>query len=196
MGRMLHGSGSGNEVDLSGSGDRGGGCRRVLGAARPGVEYARMADHPDSRGECRPRRLRRYRFLKKTWVTAKLPGPDLPKGGYADPQVIAAASATDIWADAEVLNSSDDITGVLLLHYNGKAWIRVPVPYKVYPEESVLAPDGSGGAWFSDETQYIYHDSAGHWTRVAAPAARGYGTFPVALAWIPGTRSVWAAGSR
>jgi hypothetical protein len=66
---------------------------------------------------------------------------------------------------------------------------------------TAIAQDGHGGIWTgavilggSAPAAYLAHYRGGAWTRVAAPAPRGDITSTQALAWIPGTRSLWGLG--
>jgi len=46
---------------------------------------------------------------------------------------------------------------------------------------------GTGSEWFC-------HDAKGHWTKTAVPKRAGQQPGIDELAWIPGTRSLWATG--
>jgi hypothetical protein len=90
-----------------------------------------------------------------------------------------------------------------LLHWNGKAWSNVRVPYPLNQSYAAgpLGPDGHGGAWLAatpagTSREYLYHvTAAGHWARVAIPALKGAkATFIAGFAAIPGTSSVYAYG--
>ena len=93
--------------------------------------------------------------------------------------------------------------GIVALHYNGKAWARVKVPYPVSSVYGpfLIAPDGKGGSWLSADQlasgayrPYLYHDSGGRWTRVAPPASHGDATELLSMTWIPGTATLWGVG--
>jgi hypothetical protein len=57
------------------------------------------------------------------------------------------------------------------------------------PLALALAPDGTGGIWLAVQQHWLAHEHDGRWTLTSTP-------FMIqALAWIPGTRSVWAVGS-
>jgi hypothetical protein len=79
------------------------------------------------------------------------------------------------------------------VHWNGKAWTKVPVPKGLNPGS--LASDGHGGAWMTSNA--IYHYSGGRWTHVPLPAKSGFATMlrrdlGSDLELVPGTRSVLA----
>ena len=93
----------------------------------------------------------------------------------------------------------------VLLHWNGRAWSKVPVPkgVNIYG----LASDGHGGFWVASYTVnkpgvllaglVMYHYSGGHWTRVPAPARPGFVTNLTGgnMQLIPGTWSVLASAT-
>ena len=88
----------------------------------------------------------------------------------------------------------------ILLHWNGRRWSRVSAPRGVFNFETgaPVAQDGHGGLWLQDNGRtspfplYLYHYSHGHFTRDTMP--HGPDVNLQSFAWIPGTRSVWAAG--
>jgi hypothetical protein len=76
-----------------------------------------------------------------------LPAISVPTGDQMVPGFIARAlSAASVWVTVGVgpVKGSRPVM-TLLLHWNGKAWIKVPVPkgVSIYG----LASDGHGGAW-------------------------------------------------
>jgi hypothetical protein len=73
---------------------------------------------------------------------------------------------------------------VTIEHWDGQSWQEVALPPVTLPAGDSLQPD-----------PYLVHDVNGRWSRVAVPAAKGYTTQLSMLSWIPGTRSVWAAGN-
>ena len=145
-------------------------------------------------------------FNGKTWRTTPVPSLGLSSSQGALPMGIAAVSVTNVWAGGEIVDTSSQ-TGPFvrpfLLHWNGRKWAAIKVPYAGITRGS-LAQDGHGGVWMSVmptgsgsglPVGYLLHYVNGAWTRVAAPALRSEITFPSTLAWIPGTRSVWGAGA-
>jgi hypothetical protein len=147
-------------------------------------------------------------FNGKTWRTTPTPSLGLSSSQGALPTGIAAISATNVWAGGEILNTSSTTTNPFvrpfLLHWNGRKWAVIKVPYTGMEMQGSLAQDGHGGIWMSImptgngsglPVAYLVHYVNGAWTRVAVPALRGEITFPGTLAWIPGTRSVWGAGT-
>jgi hypothetical protein len=141
-------------------------------------------------------------FNGKTWRTTPARGLGLKAKQAAIPTGIAALSATNAWVAGMILDTSS--TGAppkaFLLHWNGTKWAAVKVPY-AGSELTVIAQDGHGGIWTgavilgsSAPAAYLAHYGNGAWTRVAVPAPRGDITMPQALAWIPGTRSLWGLG--
>ena len=151
-----------------------------------------------------PGRVEILHWSKGAWRNAALPKISVPKGDQMLPGLIAANTTADIWATIGVGPvSGHGPVPTVLLHWNGKAWSKALVPNQgnlagLYG----LASDGHGGAWVVWNTSdkrglptgvLIYHYSAGHWTRVPAPAKLGSGAqFTANLELIPGTRSVLA----
>jgi hypothetical protein len=141
----------------------------------------------------------------KAWRKAALPKITLPAGEVLDGSAVDAAGPRDVWATAVPVSEMTGGTeqGIVVLHYNGKSWAEVKVPYPVYSVYGpfLVAPDGKGGIWLSADQlargayrPYLYHDSAGRWTRATVPASHGDATELLSMAWIPGTAGVWAAG--
>lgn len=87
-----------------------------------------------------------------------------------------------------------------MLHWNGHSWRRIALPATA-TEVDAATQDGHGGLWLTavgpqpDYRWYFFHRN-GKWTRYNVPAESGTTVGDVvALSWIPGTRSVWAAGN-
>jgi hypothetical protein len=65
-----------------------------------------------------------------------------------------------------------------------------------------VTPDGRHGVWLAASTslisgvggEWFCHDINGHWTKTAVPRRAGQQPGIDQLAWIPGTRSLWATG--
>ena len=141
-------------------------------------------------------------FNGKTWRTTPAPRLGLKAKQAAFPAGIAALSATNVWVAGMILSLSP--TGAppkaFLIHWNGTKWAAVKVPW-AGSDLTAIAQDGHGGIWTGamllgspTPVAYLAHYGNGAWTRVAVPAPRGDITMPQALAWIPGTRSLWGLG--
>lgn len=118
-----------------------------------------------------------------------------PDGGAAKPSCTAPAD------DGVANSASDSSVNTYLLHWNGTAWTRVAFPYPGMAVTPAVS-DGDGGIWLtvdvisgSSSTLWFCHFSDGRWTRTAVPKERGKQPSVVYLSWIPGTRSLWAAGT-
>jgi hypothetical protein len=106
---------------------------------------------------------------------------------------ILALSDSDVW----VIGSPGGGPKQQLLHFDGTGWTSVPitVPYSV--QLVSIASDGNGGLWFSGPAssparQWAVHRSAaGTWS--STDLGTGGAMYDVAL--IPGTTSLWGAGS-
>jgi hypothetical protein len=135
-----------------------------------------------------------------SWKRVMLPRISVSKNAVLIPVSIIAIAASNVWADALPINSAQGPVGAtVLLHWNGRAWAWVKIPRKVaFP--LALTQDGHGGIWLSGDpsTQSapgaLYHDSNGRWSQLPVPHKAGIVSVVFALAWIPGTRSVWGSG--
>ena len=104
---------------------------------------------------------------------------------------ILALSDSNVWVTA----TKDGSLPQQLLHFDGINWTSVPVPSSV--QLRGIAPDGSGGLWFSaarssSQAPVAEHRSAtGTWSSHPLPTGTGQ-AFGIAL--IPRTTSLWASG--
>ena len=146
-------------------------------------------------------------FNGKAWRAIPLPSSGPFRGAVVDEDGIAAVSAAQAWLLAGVSTGAGNPT-LYLLHRAGTSWRQVKVPYpgNVHGARNNLAVDGHGGVWMtltrpvgtgSKMTFHndLVHYAQGTWSRVAAPVSPGYQLLDLTLAWIPGTRSLWAAGA-
>ena len=140
------------------------------------------------------------------WHAVAVPKLKLPKGEFVQAQNVVADGPDNVWAVGVLTEGMGVGPGIVLLHWNGKAFTRVNVPYPVtgpvvLTGPFVLSGDGAGGIWLSG-TQYsktsyrfyLYHYNGGHWTRLAVPNEPKNRSQISAMTAIPGTRSVWATG--
>jgi hypothetical protein len=128
----------------------------------------------------------------KSWSAMAIPHPKTPVGATVTDESLVAAGARGVWLEQLITNSNRTLADYLL-HWNGARWLRLSPPAAQEP----LAQDGHGGIWTaaggSRPHYFFYHYSAGHWTRYKAPIiASAATTTPEGVAWIPGTRSMWA----
>ncbi len=136
------------------------------------------------------------------WHKVAVPPLSLPKGAAVQASNVVADGPGDVWAAGFLGAGMGVAPGIVLLHWNGKAFTRIPVPYPV-TSPFALTGDGAGGFWLSATqfakasfTNYLYHYSGGHWTRIPVPNEPENLTQVSAMAAIPGTRSVWATGAQ
>ena len=103
---------------------------------------------------------------------------------------ITAVSRQDVWAVGTVQTNS---FRPRLVHMTSRGWSRVRVPWLVDPIS--IAPDGRGGILITADNSsglWVLHRLAtGSWSRIKIEST------PVLLriALIPGTTSLWGAGS-
>ena len=155
-----------------------------------------------------PARVAILHWSNGVWRTpATLPTIAVPAGDQMSPGLIAAATATDVWASVSVgpASGSGTLTNTLL-HWNGKSWSKLAVPALINQHGlQGLASDGHGGSWaatykvnkpgVSQSGLLMYHYSAGRWTSVAVPGKSGQATYLGGnMELVPGTRSLLAPG--
>ncbi len=103
---------------------------------------------------------------------------------------ITAVSRHDVWAVGTVQTNS---FRPRLVHLTSRGWSRVRVPWLVDPIS--MAPDGRGGIWITADNSSglwaLHRLATGSWSRIKIEST------PVLLriALIPGTTSLWGAGS-
>jgi hypothetical protein len=129
--------------------------------------------------------------------TLELPTPSLDDDVRVWASDIVAAGPQDAWATG-VLTSMGVRPGAVLWHWNGKRWKLVPVDA---PQDSLtqVAPDGGHGVWLVSAgirtTADLLHYADGTVTRQPAPVEPETTADIRELVRIPGTRSLWGAGS-
>jgi hypothetical protein len=137
----------------------------------------------------------------KRWTTTPpLPAVQLPPGAIAFADDLTATGPRDAWLDRGILPRSGNNEALYLLHWNGTRWAHVRFGFPV-SQVDFMAQDGHGGLWLADQGPaparhwYLDHLSFGRWTRYAVPAVQGTTLQDLSgIAWIPGTRSMWATG--
>jgi predicted small integral membrane protein len=104
---------------------------------------------------------------------------------------ILALSDTDVWVTAAPGGGPRQ----QLLHFDGTQWSSVPITVPQSVQLVGITSDGSGGLWFSGfgtAAQWAVHRSAtGTWSSTKLAA----GSTVYNLALIPGTKSLWGAGT-
>lgn len=137
------------------------------------------------------------------WVSQQLPAP-AGSGASAGQGALVVSGPDNVWAFGYFAFAATGAgTTDWLVHWNGKAWSNVKVPYPLNASimAGPLGADGSGGAWLAatpanSGREYLYHVSAsGHWLRTPIPAVGGTKDTVIAgFAPIPGSTSVYAYG--
>jgi hypothetical protein len=105
---------------------------------------------------------------------------------------ILALSDTDVWVTAAPGGGPNQ----QLLHFDGTQWSSVPITVPSGVQLESITSDGNGGLWFSgfgsSPAQWAVHRSAtGTWS--STDLGSGRTVFDLAL--IPGTTSLWGAGT-
>jgi len=137
----------------------------------------------------------------RSWRATRLPGLGTGPLALAFIAGIAAIGPRDAWADATTYSNSGGFSSYLL-HWNGRLWSRIRIPFGAGADTPV-ARDGHGGLWLAGSigigrqlTFWFFHYSGGSWTRTPVPRAGSQPTDVIGgqIAWIPRTRSLWATG--
>ena len=103
---------------------------------------------------------------------------------------ILALSGTNVWAIAGNASGGQ----AQLVHFNGSTWTSVKAPYSGITLW-FFAPDGHGGFWLDgstgpSQTSVLHYSAGGQWSRTTLTSGS---MGPIAL--VPGTTSLWGAGS-
>ncbi len=135
------------------------------------------------------------------WRTLRFPPlpPAARRRAAIGNAAIEAFSARDAWVGIGLTTATASY-GVIVWHWNGRTWSRVPVPYRTQAAGDI-SQDGHGGIWMyaigpasaTGAPAYLYHYSEGQWSRQRAPALDGQASEMGVLSWSPGARSGWAA---
>jgi hypothetical protein len=153
-----------------------------------------------------PGRVAVVHWDRGTWRDVALPKISVPTGSQMFPGFIAAITPASVWVTVGVGPSTGGVAAsTVLLHWNGRAWSKVPLPKQV--NVYGLAGDGHGGFWVASYKVnqsgvylaglVMYHYSSGHWARVTVPVNAGFVTNLSGgnMRLIPGTQSVLADAS-
>lgn len=139
------------------------------------------------------------RWTGSSWQTLPLPKPALHGDVFAVTGDILALGPDDVWASATLGKDEGIWPGSLLWHWNGRRWRKVGIDA---PQDSPqrLASDGHGGLWivsfnFTDLAYQFLHYSDGEVTREPVPLGEGTEANVNAITQVPGTHSLWAAGT-
>jgi hypothetical protein len=136
-----------------------------------------------------------------SWRTLRFPQLHLPSAAEIANAAIEGFSAHDAWIDIGLDNRGvAPYPGIIILHWNGRAWSRVPIPYRTLVVGDI-SRDGRGGIWIyatvsataTGTPVYLYHYRNGQWSRQRAPAEGGHAIDMGVLSWSPGASSGWAA---
>jgi hypothetical protein len=134
-------------------------------------------------------------FNGRKWRVIRLPAKLLPPGRTVLPGQLLARSRKSVWGT--VYAAAGGSRGpVILLHWNGRRWRRAGGQRPAGSLTGPIAPDGHGGLWLAAQrpagTSFLAHYRRGRWVQAAVP---GRPVTVTALAQVPGTRTLWAAGT-
>ncbi|MQY03817.1 hypothetical protein [Actinomadura macrotermitis] len=135
------------------------------------------------------------RWTGKKWQAVAAPKFSVPKAYEAIFSDIHAVGPKDVWATVSFQNSAGGgyLNKSALVHWNGKKWKQYPVKAKRLVS---LAHDGKKGFWMASSSgSDLFHIADAKVSAVAVPSWGGRDGDYGDLALIPGTRSLWAAGT-
>lgn len=135
------------------------------------------------------------------WHTTLLPDLSLSPGRHIEGISVVTDGSSGAWVAITTFNNGPEpyANGSVLLHWTGKRWLTV-VPTILSAGLGPLAHDGHGGLWIwwtpvdNSPLGMIHRSATGAWSEVPLPNAVGYPGV-LAMRQIPGTGSVWAAGT-
>lgn len=137
----------------------------------------------------------------RRWRTVALPRVRVPANSTEYVNDPVALGPNDVWIQRQILRGQAGAVTMYLQHWNGRFWRRVAKPQQISIVDN-MTQDGHGGLWLAVNGPkpayrwYIYHLNGGTWTRDSVPAASGTNVLDlIDLRWVPGTRSVFAAGN-
>jgi hypothetical protein len=141
------------------------------------------------------------RWSGGTWTRLPSPNPG-PVGTFLEG--VAATSADNAWA-VGVAYGGTDYAKTVILHWNGKSWVRVSSPSPGYDQLASVTATSASNAWAVGTTQdpvtgvdeiLILHWNGESWSRVPGPAGiagisfqqGGVTATSASDAWIVGTQ--------
>jgi hypothetical protein len=139
------------------------------------------------------RRIVAMHYDGHSWTTRNVPGPRQPSGAllpYGQGTGVAVISPDDVWF--QELSQ--------LWHFDNGRWSSAKIPEQGLSIAGIVQ-DGQGGVWVPTfgpapaSAGYLSHLSNGRWTKDRIPSQLGHQVEVAGLAWVPGTRSVWAVGA-
>jgi hypothetical protein len=147
---------------------------------------------------------RLFRMAVSHWTGTRWAGQALPAAPQGVDEVIGgglvASGPASIWGFGY---SDPPAQTDWLVHWNGKAWSNVKVPYPVSKTlgGGFIGSDGRNGVWFEavaagGSREFLYHDTAsGHWSVQPVPTLLGATTTIYGFVPVPGTTMIYAYGA-
>lgn len=139
-----------------------------------------------------------HSWIRNRAFTTALPHPGPNVELFGGP--ITALSASDVWAETEVvrLSSQGQKSSLVVQHWNGKRWLRVRSTDPGYYLPGAVR-DGAGGWWtigpsYSAANPSLLHRVGQRWVKVAVPIPAHSSLNIFDLARVPRTSTMLAAG--
>ncbi len=139
------------------------------------------------------RRVVAMHYNGHSWTTRNVPMPKQPVGAlpsFGQGTGVAVIGSDNAWF--QQLSK--------IWHFDAGHWSSASLSKQGLSIVGIVQ-DGHGGLWVPAygsgpaPVEYLSHLSNGRWTRYRIPSAGGHQAEVADLAWVPGTRSVWAAGA-
>jgi len=132
-----------------------------------------------------------FRYDGRRWLLTRFPA----SVARDEPLQILAESPSDAWAT--LARGGPGTPSPVLLHWNGRHWSRVSGRLPQDALLGALCSDGHGGLWLAaadGRTEVLLHFSGGRWSSARVPTSGGRLPDVMALALVPGTRTVLGTG--
>jgi hypothetical protein len=134
-----------------------------------------------------------------SWRKLSFPKIGAPKGWTASVFVALGLGPSNVWAQYSYSNQTtpECCKAGGLLHWNGSAWRKFPVPKYISYLAGNVTSDGHGGLWLEagGNTVSMFDYVNGRWHRYAVPGGTTESVSSLNLAAVPGTRSVWGGSA-
>jgi hypothetical protein len=165
-----------------------------VSASAPGNAWAVGSDCTIASGTCVPLTLR---WNGTAW--ARVPSPAV---GISDSlNAVVAASSTNAWAVGTYCTGAACPFGALMLHWNGRAWARMPVPAGPGSHLDDVTATSVSDAWAVGEqctascnafASLILHWNGTRWSKTPSPSPGATNSLFGVSSTAPG--NAWAAG--
>lgn len=141
------------------------------------------------------------RWDGRRWHHLAIPAVTPPPHAVEYAAGLLATGSSDLWLRRDIEVGSQGARTLYLLHWTDGQWVRVKLGEPTNGVDAMVR-DGHGGLLLAANgpgpsySWYFDHFNGGKWSRTALPLSTGTSSGQVLMmAWVPGTRSAWAAGN-